>query len=99
MTTEAPLAPTQCPGLISTPIGCYFKDSSGRIHDLSTDPLHWPGEAAQILNMASETVLRKVRSGQLYPVVYYNKRRLKIFACAIKDWDLRNRKMAGGRPA
>lgn len=78
-----------CPRLSIKPGSVFFTDATGGVHDLLTDKLLSPGEAALRLNRSRSWILQQVRASQLYPVLRTNSRDVQIFACALVDYRAR----------
>lgn len=75
-----------CPGLTLDRSGVIFVDSLGRAHDLETEKRLSTGEVAMRMTCHPETVLRRIREKEIYPVVYINARVVEIYECAVNDF-------------
>lgn len=78
-----------CRNLSITPGAVTWTDSTGARHDLLAERVLSPGEAARALDRSTSWVLRRVRRGEIYPVLRANARSLEIFACALADYRAR----------
>lgn len=61
-------------------------NSRGEVIDLATAKVITIGECAQRMRRSTEWVLRKIRAGELYPVLRHNARSVEVFEPAISDW-------------
>lgn len=75
-----------CPGLSIGTDGVIFVDSIGRAHDLEQVKRLGTGEVAMQMKCHVETVLRRIRDNELYPVVYVNPRVVEVYECAVNDF-------------
>lgn len=82
-------APDACKGLFAKNQRLHFRDSLGGEHDLTNEPLLNTFEASKELRCHPETLLRKVRAAEIYPVVFVNTRVLQIYRCAMSDYRYR----------
>jgi hypothetical protein len=89
--------PKSCPGLSCDERGARWRNSIGQEFDLATEKLLSVGEVALATRRSTEWVLRKIREGELYPVVFHNARLVEVYACAVTD--LRVRHIGGGSSA
>lgn len=87
---QSGFGPRSCPGLSLTATGILWRDSLGREFDLLKEKRLSPGDVALRLNRSTEWVLRKIRSNELYPHVYFNPRLVEVFECALGDYLARN---------
>lgn len=81
--------PDKCPGLKKRLGKLVFADCLGNEHDLAAEPLLNTFEASKEMRCHPDTMLRKVREGDIYPVVYINERVIQIYRCALTDFRLR----------
>jgi len=82
--------PQKCPGLSVVRGRLTFTGCTGLQYDLTTEPALSTFDASKEMRVHPETMLRQVRAGELYPVIYVNQRTILIYRCAITDFYLRN---------
>jgi len=78
-----------CPGLRAGPDGLHWTDSLGRVHDLVKCQRTSVGGAAILLQRSIRSVLRKIESKQLYPVVRHSERDIEVYLCGVEDYLVR----------
>lgn len=88
--TPKPPAPKKCEGLTCTERGIFWRNSLSQEFNLAHEARVTPGEAAIKMKRSTEWVLRRIRDGALYPVVYLNPRCVEIYACGITDYYTRH---------
>lgn len=67
-----------------------YTDSKGVRHDLTTAPRLSVGEAAIKLKCSVKTVRRRLRQGQLGPVVRLSAADVQLYAVGVADFIARN---------
>jgi hypothetical protein len=83
-----------CPGLTASQRGLFWKNSLGQEIDLSREPLLVPKDVATKMGKSTEWVRRKIRDGEIYPVIIHSDLFIEVYECAIQDY--RTRSTLGG---
>ena len=67
-----------------------WSDSSGKVHDLTTEKRIRPHIAALRLNVTRTTIYRMIARRDLDPIVRHNPSRVEIFECVLADYIARH---------
>lgn len=67
-----------------------WRNSLGEEFDLTKEAKRTPGEIALRVRRSTDWVLRKVRAGEIYPVIAHNPRFIEIYDCAVADYYIRH---------
>ena len=69
-----------------------WADSFGHLHDLTTERRISTNTAQKRLQVSRSTILRMIRSRELYPVLKCSSARIEIYECALTDYIARKLK-------
>lgn len=90
-----------CPRLSTGRGPALFTDVHGQMHDLLREKTLRCKEAAADVRLGGVSawqVRRMIQTGELFPVLRINARRLLVYDCALTDWRARCELAQGPRP-